>query len=71
MTDPPWSEMSQDLDSDALLLLQDVLDEVVGGRTQGHICPLCEGGTLEVQLDEGSVKLSCAACGKFFEGRFR
>ncbi|MGM0576309.1 MAG: hypothetical protein ACQEXJ_11315 [Myxococcota bacterium] len=63
--------MSHDAASeDDLLLLQDVLDEVVGGRTEGHPCPFCGEGPLDVTLDEGGVRIECPSCGKFFEGRF-
>ncbi len=58
--------------SDEYALLQDVLDEILAGRTQGHSCPFCGGGPLEVPLfDEGSVRVECPDCRKFFEGKFR
>ena len=57
--------MSQDED---LMVLQDVLDEIVGGRTDGHVCPFCSGGTLAVEFDEGRLRLECPQCRKFFEG---
>lgn len=60
--------MSQGAEDD-LVLLQDVLDEVVNGRTQGHGCPFCGAGPLDVQVDEGDVRLDCPDCGKHFEGR--
>ena len=55
-------------DSDELMLLQDVLDEVVNGRTKGHHCPFCGASPLKVEVDEGKVRLDCSDCGKFFEG---
>ena len=55
-------------DSDELALLQDVLDEVVNGRTQGHHCPFCGAAPLEVMVDEGKVRIDCKDCGKYFEG---
>jgi hypothetical protein len=61
--------VSQHSDSEDLLLLQDVLDEVVNGRTKGHSCPFCAEGTLDVSIDEGSVRIRCPSCGKFFDGR--
>ena len=57
--------MSQEED---LMVLQDVLDEVLGGRTEGHACPFCGGGPLDVQLDEGRLRIDCPGCRKFFEG---
>lgn len=64
------SALSHDADSDDLVLFRDVLDEVVNGRTQGHACPFCGEGPLDVDLDEGGVRIKCPSCGKFFEGRF-
>ena len=57
--------LSQDED---LMVLQDVLDEIVSGRTEGHACPFCGAGQLSVELDEGRLRVECPACGKFFEG---
>ena len=53
-----------------LMLLQDILDECVNGRTEGHRCPFCHQGTLEVDAHAGGLSISCPACGKYFEGRF-
>lgn len=50
------------------MVLQDVLDEIVSGRTEGHACPFCGAGQLSVELDEGRLRVECPACGKFFEG---
>ena len=57
--------MSQEED---LMVLQDVLNEVVNGRTEGHACPFCSGGPLEVKLDEGHLRLDCPECRKYFDG---
>lgn len=57
--------LSQDED---LMVLQDVLDEIVGGRTEGHACPFCSTGKLAVELDEGRLRVECPDCRKFFEG---
>lgn len=60
--------MSNDAPGDDLVLLQDVLEECVNGRLKGHTCPFCGGGPLEVSLDEGTLRIDCPGCGKFFEG---
>jgi len=61
-----------DSESDQYAQLQDILDEVLAGRTEGHPCPFCGGGPLQVaKLDEGSMRLECPSCRKFFEGTFR
>ncbi|MCB9736271.1 MAG: hypothetical protein H6745_27100 [Deltaproteobacteria bacterium] len=61
-----------DSQTDEHASLMDVLDEIVAGRTQGHPCPFCGGGPLEVpHFDEGSVRVECPDCKKFFEGTFK
>ena len=61
--------MASDSHLDDLILLQDVLEEVVNGRTEGHACPFCGKGPLDATVDGGEVRLQCPSCGKFFEGR--
>ena len=61
--------MANDSHYDDLILLQDVLDEVVNGRTEGHECPFCGAGPLEVTLDAGVVRVECPSCRKYFQGR--
>ena len=57
-------------DLDALSALQDILDEVVNGRTEGHHCPFCGEGVLTVTVEEDvRVRLECDRCQRFFEGR--
>jgi hypothetical protein len=61
-----------DPDSDDFALLQDILEEVLAGRPDGHACPFCGGGPLKVpRLDEGRVRLECPSCRRFFDGNFR
>ncbi len=55
---------------DDLSLIQDVLDEVANGRTEGHPCPFCGGGPLDVKADEARVAIKCPGCRKTVEGRF-
>ena len=60
--------VSYDAQGDDLVLLQDVLEECVNGRTEGHVCPFCGGGPLEVAMTEGTLRINCPGCGKFFHG---
>lgn len=63
--------MTQDsAQADDMVLLQDILDEIVNGRTKGHPCPWCSRGPVDAKLDEGGVRVQCPDCGKFFEGKF-
>lgn len=65
MDDPKSDE------SDALTLLQEILDEMVAGNTDGHDCPFCGEAKLEVPLlNEGRIRVECPGCQKFFEGSF-
>ncbi len=61
-----------DCESEQYAQLQEVLDEILAGRTEGHPCPFCGQGPLKVtRFDEGSVRLECPTCRRFFEGKFR
>lgn len=61
-----------DAESEQYALLQDILEEINAGRTEGHSCPFCGGGPLRVpRIDEGGVRIECPSCRKFFEGSFR
>lgn len=61
-----------DSESDQVALLQDILDDILAGRTEGHACPFCGAGPLEVPIiDEGQVRVECPSCRKFFEGKFK
>jgi hypothetical protein len=51
-------------------VLWDILQECMNGRTEGHLCPFCIEGKLNVSIVEDvSVRLECEGCGKFFDGR--
>lgn len=52
------------------MLLQDVLGEVAAGRTDGHLCPLCDKGQLDCSVDEATdtVRLQCPHCRLLFTG---
>ena len=55
-------------DVEALSLYEDVIQEVLAGRTEGLACPICKEGELECEYDGTRVFLKCRDCGKFFEG---
>ncbi|MBH24617.1 MAG: hypothetical protein CMH57_09230 [Myxococcales bacterium] len=56
-------------DYDELVIWQDILDEIMAGRLQGHRCPYCDAQGLEVEKDPARVYIKCNECGKTFEGR--
>jgi ribosomal protein L37AE/L43A len=56
-------------DYDELVIWQDILDEVMAGRTQGHRCPKCNAPGLEVEKTPSRVYIKCSDCGNTFEGR--
>ena len=59
-----------DYDMDALSALQDILEEVINGRPDGHRCPFCGEGVLTAKVEpDVKVRLECPSCKKFFEGR--
>lgn len=47
----------------------DVVEAVANGRTEGHVCPACDGGPLQGESDGRVVRVRCPACGEGFEGR--
>lgn len=58
-------------DYDKLVVWQDVLDEVMAGRTQGHRCPECHAKGLKVERTPAKVSIKCEECGVHFEGRLQ
>lgn len=59
-----------DYDMDSLSALQDILEECINGRTEGHKCPFCKDGVLTATvLEDVSVRLECSSCRKYFDGR--
>lgn len=48
---------------------EDILNEVLSGRTEGHKCPSCGDGELQCRVDEMSVRIKCTKCGRFFQGQ--
>ena len=60
-----------DTNEESLSRLQEILNAVVSGRVEGHICPFCGRGTLKAEVaDEYFVRLECPdpECRKYFEG---
>jgi hypothetical protein len=58
------------VDEEALIAWQDVLDEVVAGRSNALGCPYCKHRPLTVEEVDQSTRISCPKCGKFIQGRF-
>lgn len=59
-----------DQDYEYFDLLQDILEEVINGRTDHHKCPFCRKGELAVTVDEAYVHMECPHCGKTFDGQY-
>lgn len=56
-------------DVDALYLYDNIIQEVMSGRTEGHKCPICGDGDLDCRYDEDmKIFIKCQKCGRFFEG---
>ena len=58
-------------DYDELVIWQDILDEIMAGRTKGHRCPKCNAQGLEVDKTPARVRVKCTECGVGFEGRLK
>lgn len=59
------------MDDEALILWQDVLDEIQAGREADLTCPHCHKKPLVIEHElDGKTKVSCRACGQFLQGRF-
>jgi ribosomal protein S27E len=60
------------VDEDALVVWQDVLDQIMAGRSADLSCPHCKHRPMTVEeMGEGSTRISCSKCGKFIQGRFQ
>jgi len=57
-------------DEEALIMWQDVLDEIVNGRAQNLVCPHCQHRPLTVEEIDHTTRISCGQCGKFIQGKF-
>ena len=56
---------------EAQLILHSILEDVVNGRLEGHLCPFCRRGELQCEHDNGFVRVSCNHCGAAYEGILR
>jgi hypothetical protein len=59
------------VDEEALIAWQDVLDMVAAGRPSEVGCPFCNHRPLTVEEVEHSTRISCPKCKKFIQGRFQ
>ena len=56
---------------EAQMILQSILEDVVNGRLEGHLCPFCRQGDLLCEHDNGFVRVSCGHCKSVYEGILR
>jgi hypothetical protein len=59
------------VDEEALIAWQDVLDMVAAGRPSEVGCPFCSHRPLTIEEVEHSTRISCPKCKKFIQGRFQ
>lgn len=59
------------VDEEALVAWQDVLDMVAAGRPGEVSCPFCNHRPLTIEEVEHSTRISCPKCKKFIQGRFQ
>ena len=51
-------------------ILWDIMEECINGRSEGHKCPMCGDGDLEIEVQEDvKVTMKCPSCRRFFEAR--
>ncbi|MDX9721320.1 MAG: hypothetical protein RBU37_11290 [Myxococcota bacterium] len=55
-------------DYEEISMWQDILDDVISGRLEGHLCPFCGKKTVEARADEAEIYVKCNSCGKWIEG---
>jgi len=58
------------LDEEALIIWQDVLDEIHAGRKDNLTCPHCGHMPLEVTQRELVTRIACPQCKQYLEGSF-
>ena len=58
-------------DYDQLVIWQDILDEIMAGRTKGHLCPVCHAAGLDIEKTPAQIFIKCNECGVTFKGRLR
>lgn len=47
--------------------LQEVLEQILAGRTRGLICPFCEKHELDEEGSAFGKRFACDGCGKYIE----
>lgn len=57
-------------DEAALIAWQDVLDQIMAGRSNDLACPYCKHRPMTVEDVDQQTRISCGRCGKFIQGRF-
>lgn len=58
------------MDEEAVIVWQDVLDEIAAGRPHSLSCPYCSHTPLRVETEGRRTRIECDACHKFIEGTF-
>ena len=59
--------MAEDPD-EAMLMWQDVLDDVANGRLSGLKCPYCQGA-VAVEQSAQRTRIECKSCRRYLEGK--
>ena len=62
---------SSQVDEEALIAWQDVLDMVAAGRPGEVSCPYCAHRPLTIEEVDHATRISCPKCKKFIQGRFQ
>lgn len=57
-----------DREDEDYLVLEEIINQVYGGKTDGHKCPYCGKAELKCTVDEFTMRVECPSCGKYFEG---
>jgi hypothetical protein len=58
------------VDEEALIVWQDVLDEIAAGRPHNLSCPYCSHTPLRIETVGRKTRIRCDACEQFIEGAF-
>jgi transcription elongation factor Elf1 len=58
------------VDEEALIVWQDILDEIVAGRPNNLSCPYCNHTPLRVETAGRITRVRCDACSQYIEGAF-
>ncbi|ACY16108.1 hypothetical protein [Haliangium ochraceum] len=58
------------MDEEALIVWQDVLDEIAAGRPHNLSCPYCRHTPLSMETEGRRTRIECGDCKKYLEGHF-